>query len=334
MLAVHAYSTPVDVYFTWPDRRLGYDCRGCGACCKGLGIGLEAQQLVQLVAKRPQLAAFVRRRGDAVTAFNPRDRCWFLADDGLCRVEVEDGRDAKPAACRLFPFNRIFVVGTTMVVDYNSVICPLQLTDAGIAHADVLADIATVSDPALVGTTLPDDGTIARERATEIGAPADGVGCAGFEQLAGLAWQPPQSLDAALVLARSLRFNELYGPRQYAPRPKMAPILDGMFRAWLGFAALGEQLAQRSLGLQELTTIWSEQAPVMHALARWSDTPRLEPGRFDLPTPEVRALGQRLVDNRKARRPLGELVMQIGADATTRITTVKLADAMLKAAFA
>jgi Fe-S-cluster containining protein len=65
------------VSFTWPDRRLRYECRGCGACCKGHGIGIDAVagQLVQLVAKRPELAAFVRRRGDAVTAFNPRDRC-------------------------------------------------------------------------------------------------------------------------------------------------------------------------------------------------------------------------------------------------------------------
>ena len=54
-----------------------------------------------------------------------------------------------------------------MVVDYNSVICPLQVTDVGIAQEEILADIATVTDPALVGTTLPDDGTIARERAFE-----------------------------------------------------------------------------------------------------------------------------------------------------------------------
>jgi hypothetical protein len=73
------------VYFTWPDGRLRYECRGCGACCKGHGIGIDAAggQLVQLVTRRPELAAFVRRRGDAITAFNPRERCCFLEDDGL-----------------------------------------------------------------------------------------------------------------------------------------------------------------------------------------------------------------------------------------------------------
>src|SRR5262245_36279660 len=146
------------VYFTWPDRRFRYECRGCGACCKGLGIGIDvaAGQLVQLVSKRPELAVFLRRRGDAITAFNPRDRCWFLADDGLCRVEVEDGREAKPASCRLFPFNRVFAVGDTTVVDFNSVICPLEVVaEGGARHDDVASEIASVKDPAVVGTTLP-----------------------------------------------------------------------------------------------------------------------------------------------------------------------------------
>ena len=145
--------TPIDhVYFTWPDRRFRYDCRGCGACCKGHGIGLDVAggQLVQLLARRPAIAAFLRRRGDAITALNPRDRCWFLADDGLCRIEVEDGRTAKPASCRLFPFNRVFRIGPYTIVDYNSVICPLRVADDGTSHAEV----AAITDPTVVGTPL------------------------------------------------------------------------------------------------------------------------------------------------------------------------------------
>jgi hypothetical protein len=80
-------------YFTWPDGRFRYECRGCGACCKGHGIGIDvkAGQLVQLVAKRPELAAFVRRRGDAITAFNPRDRCWFLRTTGYVASRSKTG---------------------------------------------------------------------------------------------------------------------------------------------------------------------------------------------------------------------------------------------------
>jgi Fe-S-cluster containining protein len=345
------------VYFTWPDGRFRYECRGCGACCKGHGIGIDVAggQLVQLVARRPELAAFVRRRGDAITAFNPRDRCWFLADDGLCRIEVEDGRAAKPASCRLFPFNRVFHAGAELIVDYNSVICPLVAVAAGgVTHAEIAAEIATIKDAAIVGTQLPAaDALIERERAiadtcftatietawraqdASDYAP-DGT---AFEAIVGLPWALPSAatLETALLLTPSLRFNELYGPRQYLPRERVAPVLARMWLAWLGFAALGERLAQRTLGLQELTTIWSEQAPVMHAIARWRDVPQLKPGPIELPNePLVRALAQKCVDNRKARRPLGELVRGTFADAdgVTRVTAIKLADGILKAALA
>jgi Fe-S-cluster containining protein len=364
------------VYFTWPDRRFRYDCRGCGACCKGHGIGLDVAggQLVQLLARRPAIAAFLRRRGDAITAFNPRDRCWFLADDGLCRIEVEDGRAAKPASCRLFPFNRVFRIGPYTVVDFNSVICPLTVTEAGddngdgIRHADIAAEIAAIEDPAVIGTPLPARDAAAEGRAfvdTEravaaaiFAAPGDlpaawaaqadasaldrerDLAAAAFTAILGTPWQLPSlaTVTAASWLTPSLRFNELYGPRQYAPRSTMAPVLARMWLAWLGFAALGEQLAGRPLGLQELTTLWSEQAPLMHAVARWAEVPALKPGAIELPGTDpghvVRSLAQAFIDNRKARRPLGDLVAALPADPTTRVTALKLGEATLRAGFA
>jgi Fe-S-cluster containining protein len=359
------------VYFTWPDRRFRYDCRGCGACCKGHGIGLDVAggQLVQLIARRPELVPFLRRRGDAITAFNPRDRCWFLAGDGLCRIEVEDGRDAKPASCRLFPFNRVFRIGGYTVVDYNSVICPLYVGDGGITHAEVHAEIESIRDPSVVGTVLPardaeaeGSALVAAERAIAAaafaaadradlamawGAQADvaaldaerAAADAAFQAIVGAPWREPSAatLAAALWLTPSLRFNELYGPRQYAPRSAMPPVLARMWLAWLGFAALGEALADRALGLQELTTLWSEQAPLMHAVARWTEAPALKPGPIELPGVDpgglVRALGQAFVDNRKAKQPLGKLVGVLGADPIARVTALKSAEAMLRAGF-
>jgi Fe-S-cluster containining protein len=360
------------VYFTWPDRRFRYECRGCGACCKGHGIGLDVAggQLVQLLARRPAIAAFLRRRGDAITAFNPRDRCWFLADDGLCRIEVEDGRAAKPASCRLFPFNRVFRLGPYTIVDYNSVICPLQVGPEGdgVGHAEIAAEIAAIADPTIVGTPLPARDADAEARtfvdteraiaaaifaapgdlAAAWGAQADAgalareqaVAAAAFTAILGTPWQlpSPATLTAAGWLTPSLRFNELYGPRQYAPRSTMAPVLARMWLAWLGFAALGEQLAGRPLGLQELTTLWSEQAPLMHAIARWAEVPALKPGPIELPGVDpgnlVRGLAQAFVDNRKARRPLGDLVAALPADPTARVTALKTAEAILRAGFA
>lgn len=363
------------VYFTWPDGRFRYDCRACGACCKGHGIGLDVAggQLVQLLARRPALTAFLRRRGDAITAFNPRDRCWFLADDGLCQIEVEDGREAKPASCRLFPFNRVFRIGRHVVVDYNSVICPLTVDDGGVTHAEVAAEIASIQDASVIGTQLPArdadaEGAafVATERAIATtvfaatalppaellaaawGAQADAAALDGecasataaFVAILGAPWTLPShaTLAAACWLTPSLRFNELYGPRQYAPRSAMPPVLARMWLAWLGFAALGEQLAQRTLGLQELTTLWSEQAPLMHAVARWTETPSLKPGPIELPGVDpgglVRKLGAAFVDNRQAKRPFGALVTALPADPTTRVTALKSADALLRAGFA
>lgn len=358
------------VYFTWPDRRFRYACRGCGACCKGHGIGLDvaAGQLVQLVARRPEITAFLRRRGDAITAFNPRDRCWFLAEDGLCRIETEDGRDAKPASCRLFPFNRVFRIGGYTVVDYNSVICPLTVGDDGIAHTEIHAEIVRIQDPTVVGTRLPAQhpelegrqfveseraiaaaifaapGELAGAWAAQADAAAFDAECgaasAAFDALLGTPWRAPSAATttAALWLTPSLRFNELYGPRQYAPRSAMSPVLARMWLAWLGFAALGEQLAARPLGLQELTTLWSEQAPLLHAVARWSESPTLKPGAIELPGVDpgnvVRTLAQAMIDNRKPKQPLGALVARMPADHATRVTALKTAEALVRAGFA
>lgn len=363
------------IYFTWPHDRLRYRCEGCGACCKGHGIGLDVAggQLVQLVARHPTIAAFVRRRGDTMTVFNPRDRCWFLAGDGMCEIERADGRDAKPASCRLFPFNRVFRLGSYTIVDYNSVICPITIGDSGESHATVLAEIRAVQDPAVVGTQLPardaereGEAFVTGERAiaqilfeaAERGelrlawsAMADAeafererdAASAALQAIAGTPWQPPsaETLGNAIWLTPSLRFNELYGPRQYAPRGAMAPVLARMWLAWLGFARAAEALCDRPFTMQELTTMWSELAPVLHAVARWSEAPALKPGPIELPGIDpggyVRALGTKFVDNRKTqkRRTLGDLVETVvPADPVVRVTTLKLAEHVIRAGFA
>ena len=357
------------VYFTWPDDRFRYQCAGCGACCKGHGIGIDVAggQLVKLVARRPELVGFLRRRGDAITAFNPRDRCWFLADDGLCRVETEDGRDAKPASCRLFPFNRVFRIGDVLVVDYNSVICPLQTGATGERHADVVREIEGIADPAIVGTPLPSqnaaaeatmlvegEGAIARALfaaadandvvagwASQADAAAYERECAlatdAFTAILGTPWRAPIAVANALWVTPSLRFNELYGPRQYASRANLPPVLARMWLAWLGFAALGEHLAQRALSIQELTTIWSEQAPLLHAIARWSDAPSLKPGPVELPGVDpgglVRGLAQAFIDNRKTKKSLGQLVAALPADPVQRALALKSSEALLRSAY-
>ncbi|MCX5747444.1 MAG: YkgJ family cysteine cluster protein [Proteobacteria bacterium] len=365
-------------YFTWPDRRLRYVCAGCGACCKGHGIGFDVAggELVQLVARRPAIAAYLRRRGDTITAFNPRDRCWFLSTDGQCDIETTDGRAAKPASCRLFPFNRVFRIGSYTVVDYNSAICPLEIgavDEAGISHAAIAAEIAAIADPAVVGTALPAHDAeaegaalVATERAAcailhEAAARGDlrlgwsamadatafdderAVADAAMRAIAHHPWHPPSTptLVNALWLTPSLRFGELYGPRQYARRADMAPVLARMWLAWLGFAHAAESLSGRAFGLPELTTMWTELAPILHVIARWQDAPAFKPGQVELASddPLVRALAQKFVDNR-TRGPDGRATLAAIVEATlpddpvVRVTTLKLAESVIRAGFA
>ncbi|WP_428264432.1 YkgJ family cysteine cluster protein [Haliangium sp.] len=396
---------PSRVYFTWPDGRFAYDCHGCGACCRGLGIGLDARagQAERLLTLYPGLTPFLRARGATWTAFNPRGRCWFLDDDGLCRVEREHGRDTKPASCRLFPFNRVFRLGSWTIVDFNSVICPLralpapaadspdpaggdpgsgddQISDIRASHADVLAEIATVHDPAVVGTRLPAEHAeqegrrlVTRERAVAAAcfAAADALAdvsgaereaehwvarvwqaqrdSGGFDDaragvsealaaLTGVPWQAPapSTLASAAWVTPSLRFNELYGPRAYAPRPELARLLPDLWLAWLHHLALGAQAAGRTLDLRETTSVWAEVMPLCHLAARWRSAPTLDAGPVSLPDdadPDqvVRRFAEACVANLGTRKPLSTLLGPLLTDRppSHRVVLARLIEPLL-----
>ena len=144
-----------------------------------------------------------------------------------------------------------------------------------------------------------------------------------------------ETLGNALVLTPSMRFNELYGPHQYASRPEMVRLLPHMWLAWLVFAGQGSSLSGRDLGLQELTTLWTEMAPVSYALARWRERPRLVPGPVQLPggaDPDgvVRRFGEACVKNRKAM--FGELWMKAAGRRPPEdvVALLKLAEPLVK----
>lgn len=353
------------IYFTWPDGNLSYECRGCGACCKGLGIGLDAAsgQVDELTGHYPDLIPFLRKRGDTWTAFNPRGECWFIDPEGLCRIEVDHGRDTKPASCRLFPFNRIFRIGSWTIVDYNSVICPLHVVDegAGITHDDVVADIAAVEDAAVVGTKLPAHNPGGEGRRFVMRERAVASACFAGDATAASVWkaQTEESLDGgravvgsavdaivggplrepggetlrnALVLTPSMRFNELYGPRQYDARDHVVEVLARVHVAWLHFVAVGAELAARDLGLQEATTIWSEQMPLAYLMAHWDWTPSLEAGPQPIESDVARAFATAAADNDDART-VGQIVGPAlsGLSAPERVIAAKSIEPVLRA---
>ena len=118
----------MELFFTFLDGALLYDCPTCGsACCKGRGLMLDAEGEVMRFARlEPRLAALLRPAGSRFEVIDAADGCWMLQGDGRCAIETEHSYDAKPTTCKLFPFNRILEVGAVRVVDFNSKICPLQ----------------------------------------------------------------------------------------------------------------------------------------------------------------------------------------------------------------
>ncbi len=149
---------PFAVYFSFADGALGYHCRECGyRCCRGAGFGATRDELVQLSRRYPLLPMFVVPQRDPaeplvnLTNFSPS--CFFLQGDGLCRVEVEHGRELKPYVCRAFPANQLQRSGVLLVAELNF-LCPLQPA-AGrgdvvpVRHAQVMADLhAAIEVPA------------------------------------------------------------------------------------------------------------------------------------------------------------------------------------------
>ncbi len=145
----------LDVYFPFADGALGYHCGECGfRCCKGAGFGATERELVQLTARYPFVSLFVNPRREPemplvqLTNFAPN--CFFLRDDGLCKIENDHGRALKPHVCRTFPVNQLSRTGDTLVADLNF-LCPLRPLRAGdtpVRYDDVIADLAATIEVA------------------------------------------------------------------------------------------------------------------------------------------------------------------------------------------
>ncbi len=152
------------MYFPFADGALGYSCIECGfRCCKGAGFGGTRSEIVQLTARYPALAMFVNPQRDpeapyvALTNFSPS--CFFLREDGACRVQVDHGRALKPHVCRTFPVNHLGRVGAWFIADLNF-LCPmrpLQPGDSPITYTDVLADLEISREVPLAMSAEPED---------------------------------------------------------------------------------------------------------------------------------------------------------------------------------
>ena len=94
-----------------------WDCQGCGNCCRGTTILLDRQDVEKLRQQRwetqpefQNVKTVVRSHllgGQAVLATKSDGSCVFLSDSGRCRIHEQHGADAKPAVCRMYPFQLV-----------------------------------------------------------------------------------------------------------------------------------------------------------------------------------------------------------------------------------
>lgn len=128
--------TEADIYFAFTSGVFSYDCLSCGSqCCRGHSYRLEVgQELDHHLRRNTSIRYFTSAekaqsglsRGHLVHNWQPA--CFFLSDEGLCRVQTEAGHDAKPETCRLFPFNHFRLVGSTLLVAPHLNLCPLGVS--------------------------------------------------------------------------------------------------------------------------------------------------------------------------------------------------------------
>ncbi|HBO42670.1 MAG TPA: hypothetical protein DD670_01780, partial [Planctomycetaceae bacterium] len=126
-----------------------WDCHGCGYCCRGTIIALDATDLAQLKQQQWDKHAdmvgvrVVRKSSLLGNRFELDHRdtgeCVFLTSEGRCRIHEEFGEDAKPRICRMFPLQPVRLDRNAWLTVRRS--CPLAALGQGRPLKDHLGDL-------------------------------------------------------------------------------------------------------------------------------------------------------------------------------------------------
>lgn len=129
-----------------------FSCKGCTSCCRGLAIPVRADQAERYRGVPHAHGAIdpIVPRGDGLMLRHVDGACVFLEADGRCAIHARLGADAKPDACRSFPFTAAAAPDGDWFVR-ASFTCPTIVRSEG-ASGDELAaavrrDVAPVSLP-------------------------------------------------------------------------------------------------------------------------------------------------------------------------------------------
>jgi hypothetical protein len=137
-------------YLAFIDGSLNYDCIACpDNCCKGHGFGgMEDGAISVLIDNHPELLPWIQSRDKGfIDLSTPSGGCLFLQNNGLCKIEITYGRDAKPGICLMFPFNNMQRVDNHLILrpqflckQFEPVIPPRPGFVNG-SHATIIKDL-------------------------------------------------------------------------------------------------------------------------------------------------------------------------------------------------
>jgi len=146
-----------NLYWAFASGSLTYDCAPCGRCCRGLGIADDTQNLAgnaPLIQLAPYMDGQRSQNGPLASFFTYADGCRYVDDENICQIHRDQGRDAKPRICKLFPFSKILDVdGMWALLPHHD--CPWQAAsqrpDPLSTHENIHEDL----DPTLLAQLTP-----------------------------------------------------------------------------------------------------------------------------------------------------------------------------------
>ncbi|MDG2388450.1 MAG: YkgJ family cysteine cluster protein [Planctomycetaceae bacterium] len=128
-----------------------WSCHNCGGCCRQHLIAITEDEKQRIDRQSwtvkdgiSESVAVVEKNPDSKTrpwrlGHQSDGACVFLQDDGLCRIHAKFGEDAKPLACRLYPY-AFHPMGNKITVGLRYS-CPSVVANKGTAVADQLGDL-------------------------------------------------------------------------------------------------------------------------------------------------------------------------------------------------
>lgn len=336
---------PRDLYLAFVSGSLSYDCRPCGKCCRGHGLGGDLTRIGQIPQVR-RIAAFLdhdNTKGPLASFFTYADGCRYQGDDNLCDIHRAQGTAAKPRICRLFPFSKLVDLDDLWVVLPHER-CPWRARDGGgpdplSDHRAVLSDLSnedgdflsTVAPAVLLPVTPLACGDRRRleERvrdALDLDALDGGAGrmvdtvAAIQEELGPGAYRRPADPELWLDMLRcagpppplSARSERTFIAAIPALRVELSTTLplaavpNGLRAAALWLRSLAE-LKRRELCGEDLLSLLGHATPLLRLMALAEQPlPTLRP---EAPTPLLEELWPELCD--KAGAPLGTTLLAL-----------------------